>query len=685
MDFRGLVGGAANVARGYRETEASLRAAEQERLNLQRLRMEQAARERADVARRNRVRELEGVGAPFPTYAPGTPVPQGVAPPQLPPGVRLGVRDIPPPVVPAAAVPAAAAVVPPTDAAAAAPQQPLTQAEQDRLSLLRLPAAALDVIQAPAAAGLNVLGSVAAGGQNILGRVVNAVTGEQTMPTDVEYSRYSLTPFYDRIRQAEAPRAAQPAAAQPAAAPTAVSDKARQYDAKQTPYDNLMQQAAAANGLDPVVFKRLIGTESSFNPNAVSPRGANFGLGIAQIAAVHGLSDEQRRDPNVAIPFAAQLFKQYLDAAGGDYNQAILRYKGASSQAGVQAMTPVAQTILGGTAAAQPAAAQPAAAQPAAAQPAAAAAAAAAAEAPPADAGPVATALRPGVTPEKVDFQMYAVEPERLTADQRYLRQDYERQRQMITDAAVGQIADLDGAYQAQRQGLVAEFNAQLRAGQSAEAQAARDKIVQLDDQYRVTRRQLETQLQTGAFELDTKFRNAQLSLTSLAAAAQIEYQNDPTLASQVMSYAFGQPIRAQFRSDGNIDMLLPDRNGDFQVRQTFSKQDFIVMLRDAADAAYRAARQQLAQAQALKVTEEQARTIREVAVARIQAGAKLQEITLEGRQYDLKPDGQGNVFLLRKDGSQAGIIRPGGNKIPGPGGTEIEAPPTIQWVSSMR
>jgi hypothetical protein len=280
---------------------------------------------------------------------------------------------------------------------------------------------------------------------------------------------------------------------------------------------------------------------------------------------------------------------------------------------------------------------------------------------------------------------MYAVEPGRLTVDQRYLRQDYERQRQMITDTVVGQITDLDGAYQAQRQGLVAEFNAQLGAKQSAEAQAARDRIVDLDDRYRVARRQLETQLQTEAFELDTKFRNAQLSLTSLAAAAQIEYQNDPTLASQVMSYAFGQPIRAQFRSDGNIDMLLPDRKGDFQVRQTFSKQDFIVMLRDAADQAYRAARQQLARAQALEVTKQQAEMIKEVVKISATTAGRLQEITLEGRQYDLKPDGQGNVFLLRGDGSQAGIIRPGGGKIPGPGGAEIEAPPTIQWVSSMR
>jgi hypothetical protein len=37
MDFRGLAVGAGNVARGYRAAETDLRAAETERLNLQRL------------------------------------------------------------------------------------------------------------------------------------------------------------------------------------------------------------------------------------------------------------------------------------------------------------------------------------------------------------------------------------------------------------------------------------------------------------------------------------------------------------------------------------------------------------------------------------------------------------------------------------------------------------------------
>lgn len=115
---------------------------------------------------------------------------------------------------------------------------------------------------------------------------------------------------------------------------------ASQYD-KATEYDNLIHQSAIANGLDPVVFKRLIGSESSFNPDAESPRGAKYGLGIAQIAATHGLSREEMLDPVTALPKAAQIFKQYLDEAGGDYRQALLRYKGATSERGIQEMNAV--------------------------------------------------------------------------------------------------------------------------------------------------------------------------------------------------------------------------------------------------------------------------------------------------------------------------------------------------------
>jgi hypothetical protein len=115
-----------------------------------------------------------------------------------------------------------------------------------------------------------------------------------------------------------------------------------------------MNEAAQQYGLDPVMFKRLIGTESSFNPKAESPRGAQFGLGIAQIHSVHGMSDADRLNPQVAIPFAAQLFSQYLRESGGDYTQALMRYKGASSTQGRAAMQEPINTILSGTSVASP-------------------------------------------------------------------------------------------------------------------------------------------------------------------------------------------------------------------------------------------------------------------------------------------------------------------------------------------
>jgi soluble lytic murein transglycosylase-like protein len=140
------------------------------------------------------------------------------------------------------------------------------------------------------------------------------------------------------------PTPAAPAAPAAAKAPAG----ATQYDSKVTPYDSVIQQSAMQYGIDPVVFKRLLGTESSFSPVAVSPRGEKFGLGIAQIASSHGLTREQRLDPNTAIPFAAQLFAKYLQDAGGNYEVALQRYKGASSEKGKAAMATPIGTILSG-------------------------------------------------------------------------------------------------------------------------------------------------------------------------------------------------------------------------------------------------------------------------------------------------------------------------------------------------
>jgi len=122
-----------------------------------------------------------------------------------------------------------------------------------------------------------------------------------------------------------------------------------QYD-RPTPYDGTITAAAKQHGVDPVVLKRLLGTESSFNPNAVgtmTPQGQAHG--IAQIMTqLHGVSPEKARDPNFAIPFAARLLAQNLQKSGGNYETALQMYKGAVSDKGKADMaSPIAQIMNG--------------------------------------------------------------------------------------------------------------------------------------------------------------------------------------------------------------------------------------------------------------------------------------------------------------------------------------------------
>ena len=189
--------------------------------------------------------------------------------------------------------------------------------------------------------------------------------------TRVEIPKFSsATPNYDKIRQIEIDnqplteaqfleqlkkqdtkkikQVQEKQTREKQAAPTKPNKTALSYDNKVTPYDALIQQSAIQYGIDPVVFKRLLGTESSFNPTAVSPRGEKYGLGIAQIASSHGLSREQMLDPNIAIPAGAQIFAAMLKQAGGNYELALQRYKGASSEKGKAAMAGPISIILSG-------------------------------------------------------------------------------------------------------------------------------------------------------------------------------------------------------------------------------------------------------------------------------------------------------------------------------------------------
>jgi len=122
-----------------------------------------------------------------------------------------------------------------------------------------------------------------------------------------------------------------------------------QYD-KPTPYDGTIAAAAKQHGVDPVVLKRLLGTESSFNPNAtgtMTPQGQAHG--IAQIMTqLHGVTPEQARDPSFAIPFAARLLAQNLQKTGGNYEAALQMYKGAVSDKGKADMASPINQIMNG-------------------------------------------------------------------------------------------------------------------------------------------------------------------------------------------------------------------------------------------------------------------------------------------------------------------------------------------------
>lgn len=89
-------------------------------------------------------------------------------------------------------------------------------------------------------------------------------------------------------------------------------------------FDALITQAATQHNIDPSVFRALLMRESSMNPNAVSPAGAQ---GVAQFmpgtAAQFGIDPF---NPQQAIPAAAMYLRQNLNRFGGDYGQALAAY-----------------------------------------------------------------------------------------------------------------------------------------------------------------------------------------------------------------------------------------------------------------------------------------------------------------------------------------------------------------------
>jgi hypothetical protein len=93
-------------------------------------------------------------------------------------------------------------------------------------------------------------------------------------------------------------------------------------------YIELAQADALAVGIPPDAFVRQINQESGFNPDSLSPAGAE---GIAQFMpdTATGLGIDPW-NPVAALQGAAQLMARYQYNYGGDYAKALAAYNGGS-------------------------------------------------------------------------------------------------------------------------------------------------------------------------------------------------------------------------------------------------------------------------------------------------------------------------------------------------------------------
>lgn len=695
MNFGQFLSGAGVVSEGIRQTEESERVARENQLKIEeqnrfaafKAKMAQdAARQRPQVLAPQFSQNVSPT--PFnqsqqfpvdvvPAPAAPTAAPAAVAPPVAPVNEGLGVRRMTPDEIARLR----------QDPYAVGSNQPAMtpneiQRERDRLALLKAPTAALDVVQAPAAGAINLVTMAGEQVLNFGGRLVNAVTGADVAPTDLRGPRFSISPFYDkyvkapeekldaRVQDAQRFKELKDRAEAFKTAPTKPSKTALSYDNKVTPYDAVIQQSAIQYGIDPVVFKRLLGTESSFNPTAVSPRGESFGLGIAQIAAVHGLSREQMLDPNVAIPAGAQIFAGILKQAGGNYELALQRYKGASSAKGKAAMAGPIATILSGlipaAQAAAPTAAAPTAAAPIAAAPGAVAvpgAAPAAAPAAPA-AAPAAAAAAPTAAVVRTDADFYLANPQSIPYEYQRLTQAYQQ--------VAAQAQEQANLVTQQRNETARLAQMYMQSGTTTGIDTAmrmRDVINNYDIEL--------LKLKQGVGNEQLKVTQGRIYLEGMQGLQDLALGNDPRRLASVWSQYAGVPIGIQPRSDGTFNIMVNGKktkegvtpaelsnNARLAFDQTYRQQQ------SAAGAEMNKFMSQERYKTMLKIQEgnasELSKMIREIAVENTKGNnAQALEWAKANFGWDIKATGAGDGTLVIKPPNSAPYVyNPSGKTI---------------------
>jgi hypothetical protein len=422
--------------------------------------------------------------------------------------------------------------------------------------------------------------------------------------------------------------------------PLPATKKALKYDQTKTEYDDLIMQSAQQYGVDPVIFKRLIGSESSFQADPTANR--KTARGIAQIhvnnikAGMISLQDSL--NPQVAIPFAAQLFSRYLQESGGSYEQALQKYKGAVSMRGKQSMSGVINDILSGTqtpaAPVAPLGANQVAATTDIQNPFISSAQAAT----PAPAAPAAPAAAPTRQAQADASSFYLANPQSIPMDM-------QRANQMRDE-----MARLATMYQ--------------RSGMGAQYMEARMKVLELD--------------------------NNMTYLQGMQGLQEFSLANDPRRLAAVWSQYAGVPVGIQPRSDGTFNIIV---NGK-KTKEGISASDISDAARSAFDQTYRQQKAETAKTMGIESFKKQldaqveavkqnAQMIREATVEAIKGRNKVMEVRLGREDFEIKPigDGTARAWVSNKAGTALGMIDANTGQFVEMDGLKIPKPPTYTGV----
>lgn len=396
--------------------------------------------------------------------------------------------------------------------------------------------------------------------------------------------------------------------------PIPATPKAARFDRMETPYEGVIQQSATQYGIDPIVLKRLLASESSLQADPTGNRGIARGIAQVHVKNIKSgmITLDDALNPNAAIPFAAKLLGQYLQESGGNYEVALQKYKGAISTKGKQDMAPIINDILSGRSGAPTQPPQVVTTQPQ-------------SQTQPQPPQVATTQPQSGVATAPVEIRtsadFYRANPNSIPYDM----QMAQRQR--------AEIEQLAGMYQ--------------RSGMGDKYMEARAKLMEID--------------------------SGMTYLQGMQGLQEFQLANDPRRLAAVWSQYAGVPVGIQPRTDGKYNIIV---NGQ-KTKDGVSASDIADSARSAFDQTYRKQKSEASAVYSmeqfktqLKMQENQAselaKMIKDIAVERVKGNnAQALEWAKANFGWDIKPSGSGDgTVIIKAPGAAPYVYNPSGRAV---------------------